>query len=333
MIEKPDIKDEKIIDALNESYSIESNHIEFLPIGNDASACAYRVETKNQVSYFLKIKKGISNLAGFFVPRFLKDNGIEQVLAPLSTKTQELWVNVDEFVFILYPFITGNEAMKVGMSYSQWKEFGSALKRIHNAELPSDISQYVKRETFVPKWANLTKELHKCVNERNSDDPCQKELAAFWKENKEIIQAIIERAEMIGKRLGQTDLEFVLCHADIHTANILITQEQEMFIVDWDDTLLAPKERDLMFVLGENTIHTMEEQMFFTGYGKMEISQLALAYYRYEWCVQEIGDFGERVFLTKNTGESTKQEAVEGFVKMFSQGDVIEAAFNASVEI
>ena len=65
----------------------------------------------------------------------------------------------------------------------------------------------------------------------------------------------------------------------------------------------------------------------------VKINQLALAYYRYEWCVQEIGDFGERVFLTKDTGENTKQDSVEAFIKLFSQGDVIEAAFNASVEI
>ena len=165
------------------------------------------------------------------------------------------------------------------------------------------------------------------------DDPYQKQLAIFWKENNETIQTLIERTEIIGKQLQHTNLEFVLCHADIHTANILITQEQNMFIVDWDDTLLAPKERDLMFVLGEETIHTREEQMFFDGYGKVKINQLALAYYRYEWCVQEIGDFGERVFLTKDAGENTKHDSVEGFMKLFSNGDVVEAAFNTSVEI
>src|SRR5687768_14154152 len=138
MIEKPDISDEKIIVALHENYSIFVNGIEFLPLGNDSSAFAYRVETNTQVSYFLKLKKGILNQAGIFVPRFLKDNGIEQVIAPLSTKTQELVVEMDEFALILYPFITGNEAMKVGMTDVQWTEFGSVLKRIHTTELRSE---------------------------------------------------------------------------------------------------------------------------------------------------------------------------------------------------
>jgi len=333
MIEKPAIKDKKIIITLNKNYSIQASYIEFLPIGNDASGFAYRVETKNQISYFLKIKKGITNLAGLFVPRFLKDNGIEKVIAPLLTKAKELSVEMDGFALILFPFILGSEAMKVGMTDAQWTEFGSTLKRIHTTKLDGNTLQYVMQESFTPKWGRLSKTLHKQVNTRNYDDPHQKQLAIFWKENNETIQTLIERTEAIGHGLQQAHLEFVLCHADIHTANILITPEQNMFIVDWDDTLLAPKERDLMFILGEDTIHKREEQMFFDGYGKVKINQLALAYYRYEWCVQEVGDFGERVFLTKDSGESTKQDAVEGFMKLFSQGDVIETAFNTPVEI
>src|SRR5688572_31209994 len=100
MIEKPNIKDEKIIIALHENYSILISNVEFLPVGNDSSAWAYRVDAKNTRSYFLKIRKEISNRAGLFVPRFLKDNGIEQVIAPLPTKAQELWIDVDGFAFI-----------------------------------------------------------------------------------------------------------------------------------------------------------------------------------------------------------------------------------------
>ena len=333
MIEKPNIQDEKINVALHENYSVQASEIEFLPIGNDASAFAYHVETKNQTSYFLKLKKGISNRAGLFVPRFLKDNGSEQVIAPLPTKTQGLSVKVDEFDLILYPFIAGNEEMKIGMTETQWTEFGSTLKRIHSTELPADIAQFLGRETFIPKWSTPAKIFHEQVSTRSFDDPYQKELATFWKENNETIQTLIERAELIGKRLQQTDLEFVLCHADIHTANIILTEEQDMFIVDWDDTLLAPKERDLMFVLNDDKALTKKEQLFFKGYGDVEINPLVLAYYRYEWCVQEIGDFGERVFLAGDAGETTKQDAVEGFIKLFSHDDVVDAALNTSVEI
>jgi spectinomycin phosphotransferase len=331
MIEKPEISDEKIIACLKEYYSIEISRIEFLPLGNDASAFAYRVETVNDI-YFLKIRTELPNLAGLSVPRFLKDHGIEQVVAPFFTKTQKLYAELDGFALILYPFVAGNEAMKVGMSDAQWIEFGSALKQIHHIKLPSDVSQFVRQESFIPKWSTLAREFHEQVDTRQYDDPYQRELATFWNSNRKTIETVIERADTIGKHLRQMDLEFMLCHADIHTANILITDDQNMFIVDWDDTLFAPKERDLMHVLDADSIRTREEQLFFHGYGDVGINQLALVYYRYEWCVQEIGDFGQRVFLTADIGERTKQEAVAGFMELFSQGNVIEAAFRTSFE-
>jgi spectinomycin phosphotransferase len=59
----------------------------------------------------------------------------------------------------------------------------------------------------------------------------------------------------------------------------------------------------------------------------------ALAYYRYEWVVQEIGDFGERVFWMEGTGERTKRDAVQGFISLFQPGDVVEAAYKSEEKI
>ena len=326
MIEKPDISDERITTTLDERYSIQADTIEFLPVGNDASSFSYRVETNDGHLYFLKIKTKPPEPAGLLIPRFLKESGIEQVIAPLPAKTQKLSEEIDEFSIVLYPFVTGKEAMGVGMTASQWTEFGSTLKRIHTTRLAENISQFVERESFISKWGRQVKALHKHVNIQQYDDPYQNQLARLWKENYETIQTVMERTERIGKHLQQADLEFFLCHADIHTANILITHEQNLFIVDWDGALLAPKERDLMFVIGQK-----EDALFFRGYGKVQVDLLTLAYYRYEWCVQEFGDYAERVFSMKDAGENTKRDSVERFAELFERGDVVEAALNTPI--
>jgi hypothetical protein len=41
-----------------------------------------------------------------------------------------------------------------------------------------------------------------------------------------------------------------LCHSDIHAGNILIDVNDDFYIVDWDNPILAPKEHDLMFIGG-----------------------------------------------------------------------------------
>jgi hypothetical protein len=52
-----------------------------------------------------------------------------------------------------------------------------------------------------------------------------------------------------------------------------------------------------------------------------------MAYYRYEWVVQELADFAERVFFTPDIGLETKRDAVRGFKQLFLPGDVITAAY------
>jgi spectinomycin phosphotransferase len=55
----------------------------------------------------------------------------------------------------------------------------------------------------------------------------------------------------------------------------LVNGNNSIYIVDWDDPVMAPKERDLMFIGGGvanvwNKLH--EEESFYRGYGRAEIN-------------------------------------------------------------
>ena len=335
MIEKPDIPDDKIISVLRENYALDVTGIDFLPLGLDSSAWAYRVKTGG-IAYFLKLRKAIPNPAGILIPRFLKEQGIGQVMAPLATKDGVAWASAEGFFFILYPFITGNEVMKVGMSDAHWVEFGSVLKRLHATKPTPDLLRQIKRETFIPKQLAFAKELHTQVKARKYDDPFQKELAAFWLENYETIETILERTETFSKRMQETKFEFVLCHADIHTANLLLTMDDNIYIVDWDEALLAPKERDLLFVIGSifnDTSNGRWEHLFFEGYGEAGVDPLALAYYRYDWCVEDIGEFAKDVFGRENLGEETKANSIGWFKSLFAEGNSVYTALKTETVI
>ena len=193
---------------------------------------------------------------------------------------------------------------------AHWVEFGSALKWLHTTKPTPELLRQIKRETFIPKQLEYAKELHVQVKACDYDDSFQKELAEFWVENYETIATILERTEALSKQMQETDLKFVLCHADIHTANLLLSDDDKICIVDWDETLLAPKERDLLFIIGSIFNDTSDgrwERLFFEGYGETEVDPLALAYYRYDWCVEDIGEFAEDVFGRENLGEETKR--------------------------
>jgi spectinomycin phosphotransferase len=60
---------------------------------------------------------------------------------------------------------------------------------------------------------------------------------------------------------------------------------EQLYIVDWENPILAPKERDLMFI-GGGIDHLwknkQDEAVFYEGYGQTKINMRALAFYRYE---------------------------------------------------
>ncbi|MBN1454359.1 MAG: aminoglycoside phosphotransferase family protein [Anaerolineales bacterium] len=335
MIEKPNISNERIILTLEKNFSIVVVGTEFLPLGLDSSAWAYCVEAEN-ATYFLKLRQEIPNPAGILIPRFLKQQGIRQVMAPLSTKNRGAWASADDFFFILYPFITGERVMDVGMSDAHWVEFGLISKQLHTMKPPAELLRQIKRETFIPKQLAFAKELHLQVKACEYDDPFQKELADFWLENKETIATILERTEALAKRMQETNPEFVLCHADIHTANLLLSDDDKIYIVDWDETMLAPKERDLLFVIGSIFNDTSDGRwggLFFEGYGETEVDPLALAYYRYDWCVEDIGEFAEDIFSRKNIGAETKANSIRWFKSLFMQGNNVEIALGTRIDL
>jgi spectinomycin phosphotransferase len=321
MLEPPQLPKEKIISSLQDSFEINISTLEFLPIGNDSNSWVYKVHSDKE-SYFLKAKRLPVYEPSLAIPHFLKEQGLEQVVTPLSTKARDLYITLDNFALILYPFIDSDTGMNLGLTDTKWLEYGTFLKHLHHVKLPDSLLQQTQKETFIPKWLSMVKSLHETILERDYTNSFEKDLIEFWKIKHKEISKILTRTEELGKMLQAEKLEFVLCHTDIHTANLLIDTSGKLFVVDWDQPPLAPKERDLMFI-------DDKEHLFYQGYGQTDTNKLTLAYYHYEWVIQEISDYANRVFSSECENE-TKHHAVQEFLELFEPDNVVDVAYESN---
>lgn len=326
------LSNETLRDCVQARYGLEVSELAFLPLGHDSSAWVYRVRTVEDRTYFLKVRLSVANEAALLVPRYLHDRGVTRVVAPLPTIEQTLWTAAGDYAVILYPFVLGATGMDQGMSAQQWIDYGALLRQIHTTAVDADLTRVMQRDRFVPAWGAMVRRLDEHIGEHTFEDVAEQALATFWQERREDIRTVLERAEALGQRLEQVAPAFVLCHADIHTGNVLLDPEGQVWIVDWDETILAPPERDLMFAVGgissalvtpDNTAH------FLQGYGDAAIDPLALAYYRYVWAVGDIGSYGEQVFFRPDFGPVTKQEGVRYFTGLFAPGEIVDLAFGS----
>jgi len=333
MREPSKLADRTIIAALHAHYPIAIATLTFLPLGSDSASAVYRVQTDDGAAYLLKARTGEGfSVPSLAIPHYLHNQGVPHIAAPLPTVTQALWVSLDDFTLSLYPFIDGRTGTEAGLCDLHWRALGTTLRQIHSSQLTPDLEQIVRRESYVPSRRNVMGEMANAIARQDLSSPAERELAAFWRAQREKINTLAERADSLGRRLRQASPPSVLCHADLHTWNVLLDTAGQMWIVDWDETVLAPKERDLMFVvggIGRGLVSPQETACFFEGYGEATINPLALVYYRYAWAVQDMGAYGERVFFLSDLSEESRRDAVRGFIDLFEPGSIVDIALTS----
>lgn len=312
MLTKPKIPDERIVACLLASYELRVDQLTFLPLGADHATAVYRVVAVDGTPYFLKLRRGKFDTLSVALPKFLSDQGIGQIIAPLATKAGQLQVSMDEFKLVLYPFVGGRNGYETRLSGGQWRDFGAALKHIHATELPPALLERINRETYTPRWREAVKGHLARAQTGPFIDPLAEEAAAFLIDKREEIRYLVERAERLATAFQAHAPEFVLCHADIHAGNLLLADDGGCYIVDWDEASLAPKERDLMSIGGGLMGHwhspEEEEALFYSAYGQIAIDPFGLAYYRYERIIADIAVIGEQLFAASTSLEDRRQD-------------------------
>ena len=330
MLEKPNIPDGRIISSLQREYGLQVAQLEFLPLGADLGTAVYRVVADDGTAFFLKLRKGFEEIT-VTVPLFLQSQGIQEIISPRETNSKQGWADFGEYKLILYPFIEGNDGFERELTDAHRKTLGAALKEIHNAKIPPALERTIPKETFDLKWRERLRLFQRQVESHPQEDPTAAKLAEFMKSRRDEITHLLARTQELGSKLQSQPLQFVLCHTDLHGGNILIRTDGQppvLYIVDWDNPLLAPKERDLMFI-GGGIDHIWkgerEEAVFYEGYGKTGINVAAMAYYRYERIIEDLAVIAEQLLLT-DEGGADRERSYGWFTSNFEPGSTIEIA-------
>ncbi len=332
MLKKPNLIDKEIITCLKNTYDLDVATISFLPLGADLNTAVYRVTTTNQTNYFLKLRKGPFCEASVSVPKYLADSGLQQIIPPVSTTLEKLSTNLGSFQLILYPYIDGYNGLEAQLSDDHWVQFGAAIKKLHNTHIPETITKDLPREKFSSKWRETVKAFLCQIQNEVFEEPITVKAAEFLKSKRVEILKMIEHTEELAFTLQAQELPYILCHADIHGWNLLINKENNLYIVDWDTLIVAPKERDLMFIgagiwnSGRSPIE--EESLFYKGYGLTEINNSAICYYRFERIIQDIGEYCEHIFQSENDGND-RMQSLDYLLSSFLSGSTIERAYQS----
>ena len=332
MLIKPEIEDESILTCIRQEYGLRIHQLAFLPLGGDLCSAVYRAVAEDETPFFCKLRCGDFEEISVELPKFLSEQGIPEIFPPLVTTAGRLWAELGAYNLILYPFIEGTSGFDVKLTEGQWAAFGTALKRVHSTSVPPALSQKIQRESYSTEWRDQCRGVIKRIDEKTFDDPITASFAAYLRPKRETFIDLLERAERLAQTLTSRSVEYVLCHSDIHPGNLFIEPTGTLFIVDWDYPVLAPKERDLMFIGGGQgylgTTDQEEEMHFYRHYGETKIDLDAMAYYRCERNIIDLCVESGRIF-TSTLGDQDRAQSLEIVTWLFLPGGSIDMAYKA----
>ncbi|MEV7228818.1 phosphotransferase [Polymorphospora sp. NPDC051019] len=281
-----------------EHFGIELTDVRAVETGADRAADLFRGTDVAGTDFAVKWSANDS-AAGLVIP------GRFAVVAPgtvadvVRTRDGRLWTEVAGRRLSVTRWVTGTPALQGPLRREQWTAYGRLLARLHRLPVDDDLRAAVPAEAYDPsRWVRAFDAAdHAVTGVGRGADEIQERLAEGWAAGRGKLVEVRDRAVRLAAELRRrTDLPApVPCHADPHLGNVIATGDQSVVLIDFDDAVLAPPERDLMFVLGGGVLPfapatAAQQGWFLDGYGAVEPDADLLAYYRCTRALEDVAD-------------------------------------------
>ena len=331
MLEPPDVPLDVIGETINVRFGIAVESIEFLPIGADIDSALFRAISPDGSRTFVKLRRGDLASLSVEVPAALAELGIDGVIRPIAGPDGTLQTPVDGFTLSLAPYIGGQNGFERRLSARQWFDLGRSLRQLHTSRLPDELARRLPVEHYSDRWRTEVRVLLESEKSAPAPGDVASAMEAIIQENRATLEQLVDHATRLAVELQSESPAVVPCHADIHAGNVLTDDAGKLWIVDWDTFMLAPKERDLMFIgagIGDSWREEKAAQLFYQGYGPSDVSRKIIAYYRCERIIEDIAVYAREILGSAIGGED-RERSLRSVANNFSPGGTIEIAFDS----
>ena len=303
------INKNKIKKFVLNQYGLEINKVEFVPKGE--VSYGYVLTTKDKKKFFAKIfpKSRIGQINAKLLDFSLNvafqlyaKCGIDKITYPILTKKNKLNPYFEDMPFVLFEFIEGKNEYELKMDNQEISNLAKVLAEVHKCVSRLKINKPLVENFALGYKRDLLKSLKELENPRNLDNKYKKKLAKMILPVKESILYALRKTEKLAKENKKKD--FVICHTDAIDSNLIINNKKEVFIIDWDGVLIAPKEHDLWFYLDDPRFLKAYEKEF----GKFKLNKKAILFYIKDRILEDLTDLLVRVLHDNDTDEQNKRD-------------------------
>lgn len=252
--------------------------------GADATAELWRATTTDGGEYAVKLSGG-GTPAGLVVTARLARRGVPGIVAPRVSREGGVCTVHQGRRLSVVPWVSDERALAGGMRPAHWRAYGEVLAATHAVAVTDQLAGLPGEDHTHTAVGAATREMDRRLRaaDDRTVDRWTRAVAGRWRKAADDLTTLLDRVDRLGAELRACPADLVVCHGDPHLGNLLLGGDGQVWLIDWDDAVLAPRERDLLFVLDGvlafAPVTPAEQAAFFEGYGPAQPDPVRLAYH------------------------------------------------------
>lgn len=306
-----------------EHYELEGLELTAVDGGADLAASLWKAVDAQGRRFAVKWSTSGSP-AGTVLPAALDAAHPGSSPAPVPARDGSLWTDIGGARLSVTEWIDGTSGFDALLDERGWRAFGRLLAALHTLPVEGGVRAVLPREGFDPsRWADQFEQVDAELDAVPSEKKARR-LAELWYPHRAELREVQQHTRSLAERLrSRGDLpRYVPCHGDPHLGNLVLTDGGHLALLDFDDAVLAPPERDLMFVLGGGVLADLapsdeQQRWFMESYGTHEVDADLLVYYRGLRLLEDTSELAAIVLAPSST-EDDRDEALGHLTNVFS---------------
>ena len=309
MSHQPSIDDRMLRDLLLCHYGIDVRSFTYRVA--EWSVGGFTITAGDGERFYLKVQEAhpstfAASAHDFYLPLTLElhQNGtLPHIAYPIPTLDGRLWVASGPYALVLCNFIDGVTVGHSGMTGAVLARLADLVGRLHTSTAHLAVSDPLY-ESFDITFSETLLSAAKPADDKNV---CLCALSQALQPRTAEILGYFDRLNSLQRKLRHQRREMVVCHTDLHGENLMHGCDGNLYIVDWDNAMIAPREHDLFFFAGDERFGRLFLPAYEAVTGPVLMDSDVLRFYYYRRGLEDIADYVVRI--QRGDGGSARDRA------------------------
>jgi hypothetical protein len=231
---------------------------------------------------------------------------LPHIACPIRTRDRQFTVRFENHLLILFDFIEGKTVGFDGLSDDILVKLARLIGILHKSTSQIKVEHPFYERFDIVFENDLVNGLDVLAGITSGDRNGKQELWNLLLPRKDEILGYLNRLKELQTLAKGTGKEMVVCHTDLHGENLMMDDQENLYILDWEGAMIAPPEHDLFFFAWDDHFWNLFLPNYEREFGPLSLDSNVFGFYYYRRNLEDLTAWIVRI-LYHNTDEEQDQ--------------------------